>query len=259
MPASTSTSSPEATASASPSTAATMAGVEGRADGGGDLHQAEVDAGRLQPPGEQFLQAQRDRFGRCSSTAGAGQLLDEQRDALGMPDDHGAPVVGKAVAGREVVDQPVCGRPVERCEPEDGGVRPPGDDGVVPGGGHGQDARRPPLDDPARAGRGWTGRPSAGPRRRTGAASPGYRRQPVDQPCRGSRRGTALGSSSGAGYSAVAADPERAGRGTGTSRPGSSPTERSWSMSQRSRPAASDTLSSIRSNNRAIGQSETSA
>jgi hypothetical protein len=46
--------------------------------------------------------------------AGAGQLLDEQRNALGMPDDRGAPIVGELVAAREVVDQAVGGRSVER-------------------------------------------------------------------------------------------------------------------------------------------------
>ena len=37
--------------------------VEGRPDGGGDLDDAQVDAGRLEPPGEQLLQPQGDRFG----------------------------------------------------------------------------------------------------------------------------------------------------------------------------------------------------
>ena len=222
MPASTSTSSPEATASSSPSTAATM--EESKV---GPMVAATCTR-RRSTPGALSRQVssscKRSGIGSvgCSSTAGAGQLLDEERDALGMPDDHGAPIVGKAglpvrlSISRFVADRSSgASRRTEASAARRRRSRP----GWWPRSG-----RPPPAAGrPGRAGRGWRGPPSAGPRRRTGAAS--ARATAASQSTSRSRVSSrkALGSSSGAGCSAVAGIP-RSGPRKGTSRPGSSPT-----------------------------------
>ena len=56
----------------SPTTAQTVAGVEGRPDGRGDLDDPQVDPRRLEPPREQLLEPQRHRFGAVARRGRSG-------------------------------------------------------------------------------------------------------------------------------------------------------------------------------------------